>query len=271
MGFASPEHGAHALDLQHAQASSLPVTGVEQRYPPGHVVPQHSHARGHLIYASEGVLLVESPSGQWLVPPTTAVWLRPGMLHGITATTAVRAYGLFVDEAWSAQLPARDGVLHVAPLVRELMTALVALPHEGPHRPRDALLGSLLLEELSALAPLPYYLPWPQDALMRRICESMLSAPAQRTTVEALARQHALTPKTLHRRFLKSTGMNWGRWYQQMRLMASIPLLLQGMAITTVALESGYESHSAYTAAFRRQFGRPPSEFVASAGRATRP
>uniref|UniRef100_UPI000B41710D helix-turn-helix domain-containing protein n=2 Tax=Comamonadaceae TaxID=80864 RepID=UPI000B41710D len=187
------------------------------------------------------------------------------------ATTAVRAYGLFVDEAWSAQLPARDGVLHVAPLVRELMTALVALPHEGPHRPRDALLGSLLLEELSALAPLPYYLPWPQDALMRRICESMLSAPAQRTTVEALARQHALTPKTLHRRFLKSTGMNWGRWYQQMRLMASIPQLLQGMAITTVALESGYESHSAYTAAFRRQFGRPPSEFVASAGRATRP
>lgn len=49
MGFASPEHGAHALDLQHAQASPLPVTGVEQRYPPGHVVPQHSHARGHLI------------------------------------------------------------------------------------------------------------------------------------------------------------------------------------------------------------------------------
>jgi hypothetical protein len=70
MGFASPEHGAHALDLQHAQISSLPVTGVEQRYPPGHVVPQHSHARGHLIYASEGVLLVESPAANgWFLRP----------------------------------------------------------------------------------------------------------------------------------------------------------------------------------------------------------
>ena len=127
----------------------------------------------------------------------------------------------------------------------------------------------MLLEELRALAPLPYYLPWPEDVLMRRICESMLRAPAQRTTAQALARQHALTPKTLHRRFLKSTGMNWGRWYQQMRLMASIPQLLKGMAITTVALESGYESHSAYTAAFRKQFGRPPSEFAAVADRAT--
>jgi hypothetical protein len=60
----------------------------EQRYPPGHV-PQHSHARGHLIYASEGVLLVESPRAM-AGSPTTAVWLRPGMLHRITATTAVR-------------------------------------------------------------------------------------------------------------------------------------------------------------------------------------
>jgi AraC-like DNA-binding protein len=61
--------------------------------------------------------------------------------------------------------------------------------------------------------------------------------------------------------------MSWGRWYQQMRLMASIPQLLKGMAITTVALESGYESHSAYSAAFRKQFGRPPSEFAAEADR----
>jgi AraC-like DNA-binding protein len=189
------------------------------------------------------------------------------MLHRITATTAVRAFGLFIDEACSAGLPAQDCVLHVSPLVRELMAALADLPHQAAHRPRDALLGALLLEELRALAPLPYYLPWPEDVLMRRICESMLRAPAQRTT-QALAR-HTLTPKTLHRRFLKSTGMSWGRWYQQMRLMASIPQLLQGMAITTVALESGYESHSAYTAAFRKQFGRPPSEFAAAADRAT--
>ncbi|MPS92350.1 helix-turn-helix transcriptional regulator [Comamonas sp.] len=269
MGFSSPEHGAHALDLQPAQASSLPVTGVEQRYPPGHMVPQHIHARGHLIYASEGVLLVESPSGQWLVPPTTAVWLRPGMLHRITATTAVRALGLFIDQSGSARLPAQDCVIHVSPLVRELMAAIVGLPHQGRHSARDLLLGDLLMEELRALAPLPYYLPWPEDALMRRICEGVLHAPAHRVTAQALARQHALTPKTLHRRFLRSTGMSWGRWYQQLRLMTSIPALLRGVPITAVALESGYESHSAYTAAFRKQFGRPPSAFAAAAGGAT--
>jgi hypothetical protein len=53
------------------------------------------------------------------------------MLHRITATTAVRAFGLFIDEAWSAGLPAQDCVLHVSPLVRELMAALADLPHQG--------------------------------------------------------------------------------------------------------------------------------------------
>jgi AraC-like DNA-binding protein len=140
----------------------------------------------------------------------------PGHAARITATTAVRAFGLFIDEACSAGLPAQDCVLHVSPLVRELMAALADLPHQAAHRPRDALLGAAA-GGVEGPGPLPYYLPWPEDVLMRRICESMLRAPAQRTTAQALARQHALTPKTLHRRFLKSTGMSWGRWYQQMR------------------------------------------------------
>jgi hypothetical protein len=50
------------------------------------------------------------------------------------------------------RLAAQDCVLHVSPLVRELMAALADLPHQAAHRPRDALLGALLLEELRALA-----------------------------------------------------------------------------------------------------------------------
>ena len=58
--------------------------------------------------------------------------------------------------------------------------------------------------------------------------------------------------------------MTFGRWRQQLRLMSSLTLLLQGMPITQVALASGYDSHSAYSTAFRKQFGQPPSAFVAN-------
>ena len=259
MAYASPERGGQPLELE---GPDQPVTGVVERYPAGHQVPAHSHPHGHLIYASQGLLLVQASSGQWLVPPTTAVWLRPHVRHSLTATTAVSACGIFIQPDLAGPLPQQDCVLHVTPLVRELIAALVGLDAEAATQQRSRLLGELLLEELKALAPLPLHLPWPEDALMRQICESLVQDPARAVNAEQIASQHALTPKTLHRRFLKSTGMNLGKWRQQMRLMASIQRLLKGVPITSVALESGYESHSAYTVAFKKNFGCPPSEFV---------
>ena len=264
MGYASPQHGGQALDLSHSDSSPLLVSGVIEHYPAGHEVPRHSHPRGHLLYATQGVLLVQAATGQWLVPPTTAVWLRPGIPHQLSATTAVHVHGLFIDEILASQLPAHDCVLHVTPLVRELIAAVVQLVPQANPPLRDTLLGQLLIEELSVLRPLPFHLPWPEEALMKRICEDLVGSPSQQSTVDELAHRYALTPKTLHRRFLKSTGMNVGRWRQQMRLMASIQLLLQGMSITQAALESGYESLSAYSVAFKKSFGYPPSEFLAT-------
>ncbi|MFA5611070.1 MAG: helix-turn-helix transcriptional regulator, partial [Alcaligenes sp.] len=264
MGYASPERGGRALDLSHSDTSPLLVSGVIEHYPAGHEVPRHSHHCGHLLYATEGVLLVQADTGQWLVPPTTAVWLRPGVPHQLNATTAVNVHGLFIDEILAAQLPDHDCVLHVTPLVRELIAALVQVIPQAAPPLRDALLGQLLLEELRVLHPLPFHLPWPKDDLMRRICADLVRSPALQQTMIEVAQQYALTPKTLHRRFLKSTGMNLGKWRQQMRLMASIQLLLQGKSITQAALESGYESLSAYSVAFKKTFAYPPSEFLAT-------
>lgn len=265
MGFSSPHSGGHALDLHRAHTSGLLVTGVMETYPAGHNVPLHSHARGHLIYASTGVLLVRASTGQWLVPPTTAVWLRPSVQHQLTVMTAVTAHGIFIAESIAADLMPTDCVVHVSPLMRELITALMDVPHQPPFQPRDSLLGQLLVEELKTVVQLPFHLPWPDDKLIGEICDGLVRDPGQATTAEALAQRYAITSKTLHRRFLRSTGMNFGQWRLKMRLMKSIEKLLQGLPITHVALESGYESHSAYSVAFKKTFGCPPSEFIAVA------
>src|SRR3546814_8154149 len=68
--------------------------------------------------------------------------------------------------------------------------------------------------------------------------------------------------KTFHRRFVKSTGMTFGKWRQQLRLMSSLTQLMQGAPITQVALNSGYDSHSAYTTAFKKQVGQASYEFT---------
>ncbi|MEQ9745968.1 helix-turn-helix transcriptional regulator [Pectobacterium actinidiae] len=269
MGFSSPGDGGHALDLNAAETSELPVTGVAMHYPQGHVVPMHHHRRGHLIYAASGLVQVEAPTGQWLVPPTSAVWLRPGVPHRLIIPVASQANGIFVREDIGTRLPTADGVVRVSGLARELISRLTdANSHANTPR-YTQLLGELLIEELRTTPRLPFHLPWPQDVQIQTVCQILMSDPGDIATAEDWAGKLAISSKTFHRRFLKSTGMTFGKWRQQLRLMSSLTLLVQGAPITQVALSSGYDSHSAYTTAFRKQFGQSPSAFMGDRRRNT--
>lgn len=269
MGFSSPGDGGHALDLNAAEASEQPVTGVAIHYPQGHVVPMHHHRRGHLIYADSGLVQVEAPTGQWLVPPTSAVWLRPGVPHRLIIPVASQANGIFVREDMYMKLPTADCVVRVSGLARELISRLTdADSHDSTPR-YTQLLGELLIEELRTTPHLPFHLPWPQDMQIQTVCQTLMRDPGDIATADDWAGKLAISGKTFHRRFLKSTGMTFGKWRQQLRLMSSLTLLVQGAPITQVALSSGYDSHSAYTTAFRKQFGQSPSAFMGDRRRNT--
>ncbi|MEN4957260.1 helix-turn-helix domain-containing protein [Stenotrophomonas indicatrix] len=51
-------------------------------------------------------------------------------------------------------------------------------------------------------------------------------------------------------------------WRQQVCLLAAIERLGQGQAVTRVALDLGYASPSAFSAAFRRVLGCSPSRYA---------
>ena len=68
--------------------------------------------------------------------------------------------------------------------------------------------------------------------------------------------------RTLYRRFLKETGITLARWKQQARLLESIRRLAAGDPVTTVALDLGYESPSAFSTMFRRALGIAPRAFL---------
>jgi AraC-like DNA-binding protein len=264
MGFSSPLDGGNPLDLGTTQDSGLPVTGVAVHYPKGHIVPMHQHGSGHLIYADRGLLRVEAETGQWLVPPTSAVWLRPGVRHRLAIPIALQAHGIFIRDDLCARLPATDCVVQVSGLARELIIALARSGTETVSSYRAQLRGELLIEELRASPPLPFHLPWPRDMQMRKVCQALMGDPGQIATADDWAGKLAISGKTFHRRFLKSTGMTFGKWRQQLRLMSSLSLLMQGMPITQIASTCGYDSHSAYTTAFKKQFGQSPTAFAAA-------
>ncbi len=53
-----------------------------------------------------------------------------------------------------------------------------------------------------------------------------------------------------------------GAWCRQARLLLSLPALAAGRSVLDVALSHGYDSPSAFSAAFRRAFGISPIQYV---------
>lgn len=238
------------------------MTGVAADYPAGFAVDFHRHARGQLLYALDGVMVVEATTGRWIVPPTTAVWLRPQVSHRLLMRSAARIRSVLVRPEAARALPATDCVVHVSPLLRELIAEAAALGTEVCATPRGELLASLLLQELRAPPALPFHLPWPDDARMAGVCRAITEHPAQGRSAHDWAQSLAMSTKTFHRHFSRSTGMGFGQWRLQARLLGAMAAIVCGQPLMRVALDCGYESHSAFTQAFRRQFGLAPSKFV---------
>jgi len=239
----------------------MPVTGVAVNYPDGHVVELHNHPRSQLVYAVEGVLVVETPAGRWVTPPTRGVWVQTGVKHSLRMRGATRVRSLFVNPDVIDGLPQGCCVIDVPPLLRELILASTQVETPYISDSRDGRLMRFLLDELRALPTLPLHLPWPDDERIALVCRNLIDQPQVSTTANQWAQQLAMSPKTFHRRFQRSTGVTFGRWRQQARLLMSLEYLAQGMSVLEVALKHGYDSQSAFSAAFKRQFGVPPSVF----------
>ena len=79
-----------------------------------------------------------------------------------------------------------------------------------------------------------------------------------------MARRVATSARTLERIFQEETGMTFGRWRQQLRLLQAMRLLAAGRPVTAVALEVGYDSPSAFIAMFKRTLGTTPHRYFVS-------
>jgi len=242
--------------------STLPVTCKATDNAPGTRTDLHAHPHHHqLIYAVHGVMVVLSEGGQWIVPPTRAIWMPAGTTHQVRPLGEVRMRSLFVRPDAAPLLADRPQVVGISSLLRELIQAAMAVPIPYAADSRGGRLMRLLLDELHALPVLPMHLPNPTDARLKRICTHIHRHPDDASTLDDWARRLDVNVKTLQRLFVRDTGMNFGRWRQQARLLRALQQLAQGEKVIDVALALGYDSPGAFATMFKRQFGQTPSGF----------
>ncbi|MGV1757088.1 AraC family transcriptional regulator [Rhizobium sp. A22-96] len=227
--------------------------------------PRHSHHQAQLLYAVSGVISLTTGSGTWVVPPSRAVWLPPNLEHVTTSHTSVRFRSLLIEAESNAALPKDCMVVEVTPLLRELILRLAELVDKSDKQEMADAVIRLLLLELSFLPAQPLNLPMPTHAVLTEFCHRMRNELARELSVEQAAQQLHMSRATFMRLFQRETGLSFGKWRQQARMLKALTLLAEGRGILDVALECGYDSPSAFSAMFRRSLGRAPRDYFQSA------
>lgn len=253
-------HARHPAYLQFDR-SPMPVTAMAADYLPGHVTKKHLHPHAQLVHAVHGVMVVSTAQGQWIVPPTRGMWMPANTVHWIRMVGRVQMRTAYIRPDASAGLPTQCTVLNMPPLLRELILAAIDIPLPYDADTRNGRLMRLLLDEVLLVPTLPLHLPHPTDGGLQEICEEIVATPDSALTLADWGARLGLDPKTIQRRFARETGMTFGQWRQQARLLAALEKLAAGVKVVDVALDLGYDSPSAFATMFKRQFGVPPSGF----------
>jgi AraC-like DNA-binding protein len=239
-----------------------PVFRRSEDLEPGSFTRQHAHDWLQFSHATSGVLEVKTAQGNYFLPPARGILIPPGVAHAVANSQRARMRSLYIDpEAIAA--PPRCRMLEMSPLVRELLLAFLELPERYDLDGPDGRLAVVLIERLVELPEVDFALPMPGDERLAAICAGLQGNLEDKRTMAELAREAGMTERTLARTFLRQTGISFGAWRGRLRLLMSLGALERGAGVTAAALESGYDSASAYIAAFKRLFGKTPGEFFA--------
>lgn len=249
--------GTHSTDPRDYQDLPQRLTVMPKRFPDGFHIAPHHHPRDQLIYAVSGVMHIGTSADAWVVPPDRALLMPAGVEHSIDVRGDVEMRTLYITPSG----PSAIKVLSVSPLLRELITALAceAMDYSGNRRAEQ--IAALIAMDLAEAAALPLNIPLPRDTRLQQVCQRILNDPSVSLSLEQLADETAASAKTLARLCARELGMSFSVWRRRVRFSKAFELLGRNRPMKEIARSCGYESPSAFTFAFRREFGSSPTAF----------
>jgi AraC-like DNA-binding protein len=249
---------------QEGWKPARPIAVFALDFAQGTTTGRHQHPFAQLVHASSGVLRVITDRGAWVVPPGRAIWMPAHFEHEVRMMTSAQMRTVYVTEEALPKGPKDARVVEVPPLLRELIFQALRLPRPYPLGGAEERLFRVLADQISFRKVIPVFLPQPSSEQLRSIAQRLERDPSDQRTLPAWARLGKKSARTLARAFVRETGLTFGAFRAQLRLLRALELLTQQQRVTDVALALGYDSTSAFISKFRRHFGTTPARFFRS-------
>ena len=237
-----------------------PLVFRTARMPPQATYPQHRHAWGEFVYSFSGVIEVKLETQHVVAPPQLGIWLPPDVEHvGLNREAAMHS-SLYVAVELCAALPGEACALSVNPLSRALLEHLRDHVPDVPPSEKDIRLMRVLVDQLAHATRVASYLPRSEDQILSEVLLALENDPADNRSLAEWAVAFHSTERTLSRRCQRDLGMSFAEWRQRLRVIKALSRLESGEKVSTIALDLGYASASAFVAMFRKMTGVTPDE-----------
>ncbi|QND16870.1 AraC family transcriptional regulator (plasmid) [Rhizobium leguminosarum bv. trifolii] len=163
----------------------------------------------------------------------------------------------------------KDGLrIAIERLMRELRAPRPGSSLMGEHLTQALLIESLRLHLEEPSTRTTGWLFALADRPMNAVLAAMHADPSRKWTLATLARVAGMSRSSFAVRFKDSVGEPAMDYLTRWRMMlAANRLANEGMTISLVAPTVGYESESAFGAAFKRAFGYSPKQYAKGSGR----
>ncbi len=256
-------HRKRSTDPQDYQDLPQAIGVMSKNFTDGFEIPLHEHERDQLLYAADGIMRLRTEREAWIVPRDSAVYIPGGTNHSVSMHGAVEMRTLYIDIVAAGVRSRALCVVAVSNLLRELILALSEEPVVYDPDSRAGLIAKMIETEIGRARELSLNVPLPKDARLQRLCAELLADPSDRRTLDAWAEVAGASSRTLARLFERDLGMSFNRWRQRIRFHNALEALSRGEPIAGVAQQHGYRSASAFSAAFGKVMGLPPSKVSA--------
>jgi AraC-like DNA-binding protein len=242
----------------------ISISTLAYEYPAGYDVPRHAHGSDQLIHAIHGVMEVMS-DGLWIIPPSFALWIPERTFHSIHMSGPVSMRTLYLRPSLAKAMP-RDAcaVLHVTPLLRELVVEAVRIGNLRRRNQYESALRDLLIRNIERASPMPTFIRLPVEPRALKVAQALLRDPGRAIPLPQLCEQAGASVRTIERQFRKETGVDFEFWRRQARLIRAIESLVAGCSVKEAAHRVGYAQPSAFVDMFKRTLGATPKAWVRS-------
>lgn len=236
-------------------------------YPAGHQIAPHHHRRDQLLFGVCGIVIVTTPTGTWVMPSQRGMWLPSGVEHRVQIPVMAQTYSLYFEPGAIGAMPDQCQVVGITSFMRSLIEQAAEIPAEDGSSGRQDLgrksaLMTLMQLEVKRLPHLPLSLPLPAHPALAAWCRSFLVNPTIHATIDDFSGALGMNRRTFTRLFRRETGLTFVAWRQQACILVALPRLAAGEAVTSVAMDLGYDNPAAFTSMFKRSLGSPPNAYL---------